>query len=129
MRQHIIVASGLCLSIQVIFTNLVGIRQCGERGVKRAQNGRKQMAAKACHVYIWTDGGFDGETFRLWVMDVCSLVCAGGATRLEQTIMFLSLLKKRWVAELNFWLAYGVSALGQADVELLPETSETLIWQ
>ncbi len=27
---------------------------------------------------IWADGGFDGNPFMMWVMDVCRSPCAGG---------------------------------------------------
>jgi transposase len=60
---------------------------------------------------IWVDGGFDGAPFMSWVMDFCRWIVQV-VLRLEQTKGFV-LLKKRSCGRAHFWLAYGMSAIGQ----------------
>ena len=74
---------------------------------------------------IWADGGFDGNPFLIWVMDVCQWIVQV-VLRPEQTKGFV-LLKKRWVVERTFgWLMECRRVV--RDYELLPETSETFIY-
>src|SRR4028119_488360 len=74
---------------------------------------------------IWVDGGFDGEPFMQWVMDFCRWIVQV-VLRPEQTKGFV-LLKKRWVVERTFGRIMGCRRLVR-DYELLPATSETLIY-
>lgn len=54
----------------------VGERAGGQRVLKRV----KAMGKKVSRLHtIWTDQGFDGEPFMMWVMDVCRWTKAGGA--------------------------------------------------
>jgi len=55
---------GLVLRVFVTAAN-VGEREGGKRVLKRVN----QMGTRL-HT-IWVDGGFDGEPFMRWVMDVC----------------------------------------------------------
>ena len=74
---------------------------------------------------IWVDGGFNGEPFMQWVMDVCRWIVQV-VLRPEQTKGFV-LLKKRWVVERTLgWLVWCRRL--NKDYELLSETSETLIY-
>jgi transposase len=74
---------------------------------------------------IWVDGGFEGQPFLEWVMDVCRWIVAV-VLRPEQTTGFV-LLKKRWVVERTFgWLMQCRRLV--RDYEQQPETSETLIY-
>ncbi len=54
-------------------------RSGGEQVLKRV----KQMGGKVSRLTtIWTDGGFDGPAFMMWVMDVCRwIVHLRAATR------------------------------------------------
>ena len=47
------------------------------RVLKRVK--KMDQAVSRVHT-IWVDGGFDGEPFMQWVMDVCRWTRAGGAT-------------------------------------------------
>jgi len=74
---------------------------------------------------IWVDGGEDGNPFMIWVMHVCRWIVQV-VLRPEQTTGFV-LLKKRWVVERTCdWLMHCRRLT--RDYELLPETSETLIY-
>ena len=112
---------GLVLRVLVTAAN-VGERQGGKRVLKRVK--RMGKAASRLHT-VWVDGGFDGEPFMIWVMDVCRWIVQV-VLRPEQTKGFV-LLKKRWVVERTFGWLMGSRRLVR-DYELLPETSETLIY-
>ena len=74
---------------------------------------------------VRVDGGYDGNPFLVWVMDVCRWIVQV-VLRPEQTKGFV-LLKKRWVVERTFgWLMQSRRLV--RDYELLPATSETLIY-
>jgi Transposase and inactivated derivatives len=112
---------GLVLRVFVSAAN-VGEREGGKRVLKRV----KRMGASVSRVHtIWVDGGFDGNPFMVWVMDVCRWIVQV-VLRPEQTKGFV-LLKKRWVVERTFGWLMGSRRLVR-DYELLPQTSETLIY-
>jgi transposase len=86
----------------------------------------KRMGKAVCRLTtIWVDGGFEGEPFMQWVMDICRWIVQV-VLRPEQAQGFV-LLKKRWVVERTFGWLMGCRRLVR-DYELLPETSETLIY-
>lgn len=92
------------------------------RVLKRVK--RLDTAVSRLHT-VWVDGGYDGKPFMQWVMDVCRWIVQV-VLRPEQTKGFV-LLKKRWVVERTFgWLMQSRRLV--RDYELLPETSETLIY-
>lgn len=71
------------------------------------------------------DGGFDGEPFLRWVMDVCCWIVQV-VLRPQGSKGFI-LLPKRWVVERTFgWLMHCRRLV--RDYEVLPETSETFIY-
>jgi transposase len=112
---------GLVLRVFVSAAN-VGERAGGKRVLKRV----KQMGKRVSRLHtIWVDGGFDGAAFMMWVMDVCRWIVQV-VLRPEQTKGFV-LLKKRWVVERTLGWLMGCRRLVR-DYELLPETSETLIY-
>jgi transposase len=112
---------GLVLRVLVTAAN-VPERSGGQQLLKRVQ----EMGNKVSRLTtIWTDGGFDGALFMMWVMDVCRWVVQV-VLRPEQTKGFV-LLKKRWVVERTFGWLMGCRRLVR-DYELLPETSETFIY-
>jgi putative transposase len=74
---------------------------------------------------IWVDGGFTGDTFMMWIMDVCHWVVQVVLRPLEHKGFVL--LPKRWVVERTFgWLSWCRRL--NRDHEGLPETSETWIY-
>jgi putative transposase len=99
----------------------------GEReGAKQLlqQVNQKGNALSRLHT-IWVDGGFSGEPFLRWVMDVCRWIVQV-VLRPEQSKGFV-LLPKRWVVERTFgWLMHCRRLV--RDYELLPQTSETFIY-
>ena len=122
LATRILNARGLCVC-------KVFRRQCrvGEReGGKQVLNRVKAMGKGVSRLHtIWADGGFDGEPFMQWVMDVCRWIVQV-VLRPQETKGFV-LLKKRWVVERTFGWLMGCRRLVR-DYELLPETSETFIY-
>ena len=112
---------GLVLRVLVTAAN-VGEREGGKQVLKRVKQSHKQVSRLTT---IWVDGGFDGEPFMQWVMDVFRWIVQV-VLRPEQTKGFV-LLKKRWVVERTFGWLMGCRRLVR-DYELLPETSETFIY-
>jgi transposase len=112
---------GLVLRVLVTAAN-VPERTGGKQVLKRVKD-RGQAVSRL--TTIWLDGGFDGEPFMMWVMDVCRWIVQV-VLRPEQTKGFV-LLKKRWVVERTFGWLMGCRRLVR-DYELLPETSETFIY-
>lgn len=112
---------GLVLRVWVAAAS-VGEREGGKRVLKRVR--RMGTAVSRLHT-IWVDGGFDGAPFMQWVMDTCRWIVQV-VLRPEQTKGFV-LLKKRWVVERTFGWLMGSRRLVR-DYELLPQTSETLIY-
>lgn len=121
-KRHLTVDTlGLVLRVWVSAAN-VGEREGGKRVLKRVK--RMDKAVSRLHT-IWVDGGYDGNPFLMWVMDVCRWIVQV-VLRPEQTQGFV-LLKKRWVVERTFgWLMQSRRLV--RDYELLPETAETLIY-
>ncbi len=112
---------GLVLRVLVTAAN-VPEREGGKQVLKQV----KQMGQGVSRLHtIWADGGFDGEPFMMWVMDVCRWIVQV-VLRPEQTKGFV-LLKKRWGVERSFGWLMGCRRLVR-DYELLPETSETFIY-
>ena len=112
---------GLVLRVLVTAAN-VPERQGGKAVLKRVQ----QMGTAVSRLTtIWVDGGFDGEPFMRWVMDVCRWIVEG-VLRPQQIKGFV-LLKKRWVVERTFGWLMGCRRLVR-DYEGLPETAETFIY-
>jgi transposase len=114
-------------TLGLVLRVLVSAADVGEReGGKRVLQRVKQMGkAVARLTTIWTDGGFEGAPFMMWVMDVCRWIVQV-VLRPEQTKGFV-LLKKRWVVERTFGWLMGCRRLVR-DYELLPQTSETFIY-
>lgn len=75
-------------------------REGGKQVLKKV----KQMGKGVARLHtLWADGGFDGEPFMRWVMDVCRWIVQV-VLRPEQPKGFV-LLKKHWVVERTFgWL-------------------------
>lgn len=74
---------------------------------------------------IWMDGGYRGEEFTRWVMDVFRWIVEIVLRPLEKKGFVL--LPKRWVVERTFGWLNWCRRLSK-DYERLPETSETFIY-
>jgi transposase len=112
---------GLVLRVLVTAASL-GEREGGKQVLHRVKQSTEQVSRLTT---IWVDGGFDGEPFMQWVMNFCRWIVQV-VLRPEQKKGFV-LLKKRWVVERTFGWLMGCRRLVR-DYELLPETSETLIY-
>jgi transposase len=122
-RKRFMTVDTLGLVLRVLVTAAsVPEREGGKQVLTRV----KEMGAAMARLnLIWADGGFDGPTFMMWVMDTCRWIVEV-VLRPQQTKGFV-LLKKRWVVERTFGWLMGCRRLVR-DYERLPETSETLIY-
>lgn len=122
-RKRFMTVDTLGLVLRVFVTAAsTGEREGGKQVLQRVQQCGK--AVVRLHT-IWVDGGFDGFPFMQWVISVCCWIVQV-VLRPEQSKGFV-LLKKRWVVERTFaWLMHCRRLV--RDYELLPETSETLIY-
>jgi putative transposase len=95
-------------------------------GGKRVLHKVKQMGDVVSRLHtIWVDGGYDGDPFLRWVMDTCHWIVQVVLRPFEQNGFIL--LPKRWVVERTFGWLNWCRRLSK-DYELLPETTETLIY-
>lgn len=122
-RKRFMTVDTMGLVLRVLVTAAsVPEREGGKQVLKQV----KQMSKGVSRLHtIWADGGFDGNPFMIWVMDVCQWIVQV-VLRPEQTKGFV-LLKKRWVVERTFGWLMGCRRVVR-DYELLPETSETFIY-
>ena len=122
-RKRFLTVDTLGLVLRVLVTAAsMPEREGGKQVLQRVK--QKGKSVSRLHT-IWADGGFDGEPFMRWVVDVCRWIVQV-VLRPEQTKGFV-LLKKRWVVERTFgWLMQSRRLV--RDYEVLPETSETLIY-
>lgn len=112
---------GLVLRVFVTAAK-VGEREGGKTVLTRV----KQMGKTATRLHtIWVDGGFDGDPFMMWVMNVCRWIVQV-VLRSKDTQGFV-LLKKRWVVERTFGWFMGCRRLVR-DYESLPKTSEAFMY-
>lgn len=121
-KRHLTVDTlGLVLRVLVTAAS-IGEREGGKQVLKKT----KRMGKAVCRMHtVWVDGGYEGNPFMSWVMDMCRWVVQV-VLRPQHTKGFV-LLKKRWVVERTFgWLMLSRRLV--RDYELLPATSETLIY-
>ena len=95
-------------------------------GAKRALKQVYQMKDKVKRLHtIWMDGGYRGEDFAHWIIDVFRWIVEVVLRPLEKK--GFTLLPKRWVVERTFGWLNWCRRLSK-DYERLPEISETLIY-
>ncbi len=105
-RKRFLTVDTLGLVLRVLVTAAdVGEREGGKQVLKSG----KRMGKSVSRLHtIWVDGGFDGEPFMKWVMDVCRWIVTV-VLRPEASKGFV-LLKKRWVVERTFgWLMHWLN--------------------
>ena len=122
-RKRFLTVDTLGLVLRVLVTAAsVGEREGGKRVLKRV----KRMGKDVSRLHtIWVDGGYDGNPFMHWVMDVCRWLVQV-VLRPKERQGFV-LLPKRWVVERTFGWLVGCRRLNK-DYELLPVTAETWIY-
>lgn len=121
-KRHLTVDT-LSLLLRVLVTAAsVPEREGGKQVLKKV----KQMGAAVSRLHtVWVDGGYDGNPFMQWVMDVCRWIVQV-VLRPQERKGFV-LLPKRWRVERTFgWLTWCRRL--NKDYELLPETAEMFIY-
>ncbi len=97
----------------LVFRVLVTAASVLEReGGKQVLTKVKQMGEAVSRLYIvWVDGGYDGEPFMRWVMDVCRWIVQVVLRPSERKGFVL--LPKRWVVERTLGWLTNVPTLEQ----------------
>lgn len=112
---------GLVLRVLVTAASIPE-RQGAKEVLKRVHNTGNQV--KRLNT-IWMDGGYRGEGFMRWVMDMFRWIVEIVLRPLEHKGFLV--LPKRWVVERTFGWLNWCRRLSK-DYERLPETSETFIY-
>ena len=96
-------------------------------GGKKGLNQVKAMTPERTNrlFLVWAEGGYSGNPFLIWVMDILHWVLQVVIRPKEQQKFVL--LPKRWVVERTFgWLMNHRRLV--RDYELLPESAEAIIY-
>jgi Transposase and inactivated derivatives len=122
-RKRFLGVDTLGLVLRVLVTAArVGEREGGKQVLERT----KQLGQAVTRLHtIGVDGGFDGNSFMQWVMDVCRWIVV--VVLRPQGSQGFVLLPKRWVVERTLGWLMNCRRLVR-DYESLPETSETFIY-
>jgi transposase len=122
-RKRFITVDTLGLVLSVFVT---AASQTERDGGKVVLQRLKEKGTRIARLHtIWVDGGFTGDTFMMWVMDICHWVVQVVLRPLEHKGFVL--LPKRWVVERTFgWLSWCRRL--NRDHEGLPANSETWIY-
>ena len=122
-RKRFVTVDTLGLILSVFVT---AASQTEREGGKVVLQRLKEKGTRIARLHtIWVDGGFTGDTFMMWVMDLCHWVVQV-VLRPQEHQRFV-LLPKRWVVERTFgWLSWCRRL--SRDHEGLPETSEMWIY-
>ena len=122
-KRHLTVDSlGLILRVLVTGANLPD-REGGKRVLKQVKAMTPERTQRL--FLVWADGGYSGNPFLVWVMDVLHWVLQI-VLRPEEQKKFV-LLPKRWVVERTFgWLMNHRRLV--RDYEWLPKSVESMIY-
>ena len=122
-RKRFVTVDTLGLILSVFVT---AASQTEREGGKVVLQRLKEKGTRIARLHtIWVDGGFTGDTFMMWVMDLCNWVVQV-VLRPQEHKGFV-LLPKRWVVERTFgWLSWCRRL--NRDHEGLPASSETWIY-
>lgn len=128
-KRHIIVDT-LGLLLVVVITAADVSEQAGAKQVLSKLNSIRVGVARRRHrlgrlIQIWVDGGYRGQDFTHWVMDVYRWLWSV-VTRSQEHKGFV-VLPKRWLVERTFGWFNWCRRLSK-DYEILPETTETFIY-
>lgn len=121
-KRHILVDT-LGLLIVVVITAASVSEQAG---AKQVLSKLYQVRARFHRlITIWVDGGYRGQNFQHWVIDVYRWILSV-VTRHEEQKGFV-VLPKRWLVERTFGWFNWCRRLSK-DYEILPETTETFVY-
>ena len=122
-RKRFVTVETLGLILSVFVTAASQTERDGSKIVLQRLKDKSTRIARL-HT-IWVDGGFTGDSFMMWVMDLCHWVVQV-VLRPQEHKGFV-LLPKRWVVERTFgWLSWCRRL--NRDHEGLPASSETWIY-
>jgi putative transposase len=120
-KRHILVDTlGLLMVVVVTAANLPE-----REGAKLVFAVAAQMKTKFSRlIKIWVDGGYRGEGFMRWVMDIYGWILE--TVLRSDSAKGFEVLPRRWVVERTFGWFNWCRRLSK-DYEVLPVTSETMI--
>lgn len=103
-RKRFMTVDTMGLVLRVLVTAAsVPEREGGKQVLKQV----KQMSKGVSRLHtIWADGGFDGNPFMIWVMDVCQWIVQVVLRRLANQRVRVT--QKKVGGRTNVWLADGV---------------------
>jgi putative transposase len=121
-KRHIVVDT-LGLLIVVVITAASVSEQAGAKQVFSKLDQIRDRFRRL--ITIWVDGGYRGQNFQHWVIDVYRWILSV-VTRHEEQKGFV-VLPKRWLVERTFGWFNWCRRLSK-DYEILPETTETFVY-
>ncbi len=121
-KRHILVDT-LGLLVVVVITAANVSEQAGAKQVFAKLNELRSRFHRLAK--IWVDGGYRGQDFMHWVIDVYRWIL-NVVTRHEEQKGFV-VLPKRWLVERTFGWFNWCHRLSK-DYEVLPETTQTFIY-
>ena len=119
-KRHILV-DVLGLLIEVVVTKA----DVPEREGAKLLLGRAFQQHLERLALIWADGGYDGQPFADWVLEHCGWLVE--IVKRNDDVKGFVVLPHRWIVERTFGWLYRFRRLSK-DYEVLPETSEALIY-
>ena len=121
-KRHILVDT-LGLLIVVVITAASVSEQAGAKQVfSKLEQVRDRFGRL---ITIWVDGGYRGQNFQHWVIDVYRWILSVVTRHNEQKGFVV--LPKRWLVERTFGWFNWCRRLSK-DYEILPETTETFVY-
>ena len=121
-KRHILIDT-LGLLIVVVITAANVSEQAGAKKVLTKLNQVRDRFNRL--ITIWVDGGYRGQDFAHWVIDVYHWILSV-VTRHQEQKGFV-VLPKRWLVERTFGWFNWCRRLSK-DYEILPETTEAFIY-
>lgn len=112
---------GLLISIKVVAASTP--ERQGAKQLLADLNQERERVPRLAH--IWVDGGFSGQDFAHWVMDMFRWVIE--TVLRPQNVTGFVLLPKRWVVERTYGWLHWCRRLN-VDYEKLPASSESFIY-
>ncbi|WP_442941757.1 IS5 family transposase [Nostoc sp.] len=121
-KRHIFIDTlGLLIVVVITAANV-----SEQAGAKKVLSKLHQVRARMGRlIQIWVDGGYRGQDFTHWVMDVYRWLWSV-VTRSEEHKGFV-VMPKRWLVERTFGWFNWCRRLSK-DYEILPETTEAFIY-
>jgi putative transposase len=120
-KRHLLVDTLGLLIVVVVTAASMPEREGAKQVFAKVSRSRKRFGRL---IKIWVDGGYRGEGFMRWVMDIYSWILE--VVLRSDTAKGFEVLPRRWVVERTFGWFNWCRRLSK-DYEVLPSTSETMI--